>query len=497
MQSSQPVAMPRATMLVHASLLAAVLVSAACSQGSGLRSGGGTTSTAAGGSGGLQTTTGAGGAAGAGGRTAATGGTVSPGSSVAGQGGTASSTSSVSTSSGASGGDTGGRLTTASGGSSGAGGAAATGGRTASSGGAGGALVTGGSSTAAGGTIATGGRTAGSGGTGGSSSLAGSGGAGAASTGGSALGGAPASGGTAGTTQPRDADPGDGGIVASGYCAGDSPKLTYQGQTVTPGVTDYRSSIVMDCCNGYGVNLHASAWLGFDVAVELILSIDVSTPKEYEVGGSSYATRAVTRKSGDALAIGGNNSQGSLRVLGADTTAKTWALGMCLEVVDASSSLLGTRIYVPRVTIGSYESNQRFQLFLLKDSTLRSDGVATQRLDDLVLAASPVLDLNRIAYVEKATTKIGFNPGQKIGDTLRTQLGTPLGLPFVAVADGIRIYLGTFFASLSSIGPIGPNANVEDITSDGFTLRVPSSGPDPRNDERIVKALTETGKLVP
>ena len=191
------------------------------------------------------------------------------------------------------------------------------------------------------------------------------------------------------------------------------------------------------------------------------------------------------------------NSRGSLHVFGLDATTNNWALGLCLEVIDASTDLSGTKLYVPKVTIGSFESSKRFQLFLLKDSTLRSDGVANQRLDDLVLAESPVLDLNRIAYVEKATTKIGFNPGQKIGDSLRTQLGTPLGMPFVAVADGTRIYLGTFLASLSSISPTGPNANVEDITSDGFTLRAPYSGPDPRNDERILKALTETGKLVP
>ena len=461
-------------MLVHASLLTAVLVFAACGKSSGLRSSAGRTSTAAGGNGGLQTTAGVGGAAGAGGGTQAAGGTVSSGSSAGGQGGTAASTGGVSTGSSASGGSTGGHLTTASGGSTGAGGTTATGGRTASTSGTGGGS-----------------------GTGASSSLAGSGGASAWPSGGSALGGAPSSGGTAGTT-PRDAGPGDGGIVASGYCEGDSPKLTYQGQTVTPGVTDYNSNVALDCCNGYGVNLHASTWLGFDVAVELILSIDLSTPKEYAVGDGSPAARAAVRKSGDALtSLAGVNSQGSLRVLGSDATTKTWALGMCLEVVNADSNLLGTKLYVPKVTIGFSDSNKRFQLFLLKDSTLRSDGVANQPLDNLVLADSPVLDLNRIAYVEKATTKMGFNPGQKIGDTLRTQVGTPLGLPFVAVADGARIYLGTFFASLSSISPTGPNANVEDITSDGFTLRAPLSGADPRNDERILKALSERGKLVP
>lgn len=478
MQANQDAA-SKTTMLVLASLLAAVLVSAACTKNSGLHSTGSTTATAAGGNG----------------------------------GGTASSTNSTSTSSSATGGNTGGHPSTASGGSTGTGGAPATGGRPASTGGStgtggtpatGGRTASSGGSTVTGGTPATGGRTASSGGaggafvTGGSTSPAGSGGTGTWRTGGAALGGAPSSGGTTGTSQPRDADPGDGGIVSSGYCEGDVPKLTYQGETVTPGVTDYRSGIIMDCCTGYGVNLHASTWFGFDVAVELILSIDITTPNEYEVGGSSARARAAVRRSSDALSsAAGVNSQGSLRVLGLDSTKKTWALGMCLEVVSATSDLLGTWIYVPKVTMGSSESNRRFQIFLLKDSTLRSDGVASRPLDELVLADSPVLDLNRIAYVEKATTKIGFNPGQKIGDTLRTQLGTPLGLPFVAVADGARVYLGTFLAGLSSIGPTGPNAYVEDITSDGFTLRAPWSGTDPRNDERIVKALTETGKLVP
>ena len=475
MQSNQEVAKSKPTMLVHASLLTAVLVFAACGKSSGLRSSGGTPSTPAGGNGGLHTTAGVGGAAGAGGETQAAGGTVSAASSAGGQGGTAASTSSVSTGGSASGGGTGGHMTTASGGNTGAGGTTATGGRTASTSGTGGGF-----------------------GSGGSSSLAGSGGASTWPSGGSALGGATSSGGTAGTGQPRDAGPVDGGIVASGYCEGDSPKLTYQGQTVTPGVTDYNSNLAMDCCNGYGVNLHASAWLGFDVAVELILSIDISSPKEYEVGDRSPGTRAAVRKSSDALtSLAGINSQGSLRVLGVDATTKTWALGMCLEVVSTDSNLLGTKLYVPKVTIGFSEANKRFQLFLLKDSTLRSDGVANQPLDSLVLADSPVLDLNRIAYVEKATTQMGFNPGQKIGDTLRTQVGTPLGLPFVAVADGARIYLGTFFAGLSSIPPTGPNANVEDITSDGFTLRAPLSGADPRNDDRILKALSERGKLVP
>jgi hypothetical protein len=320
------------------------------------------------------------------------------------------------------------------------------------------------------------------------------GGTSASQAGGSALGGATTSGGSGGS--PPDADPGDGGIVASGFCEGDSAKLMYQGQTVTPAATNYESAIVMDCCQAYGVNLHATAWLGFDIAVELILSANIMAAGEYEVG-SSFMARAAVRKSSDALtSAAGVNAQGQLRIVVGDASMNAPELGLCLEVSDATSALSGTKIYVPKVKVVS-SSNQRFQIFLLKDSTLRTDSVGTQPLDSFVLTDSPLLDLSRIAYVERATTKIGFNPGQKIGDTLRTRLGTPLGTPFVVVADGVRIYLGTFTSRISSIGPVGPFVNVEDIASDDLTLRAPVRGTDLRNDARIIDALTATGKLVP
>jgi hypothetical protein len=328
--------------------------------------------------------------------------------------------------------------------------------------------------------------------------MAGAGGASISSTGGSVLGGTTTAGGSTSTIGNPDAGTGDGGIVASGYCEGDNPKLTYQGQMVTPGVTDYVSGIIMDCCQGYGVNLHTSASLGFDLAIELILSINISTPKEYALTATSVGTRAAVRKSSESFStIGGATALGSLRVISMDTSAGNWEAGLCLEVTDASSVLFGTKIYVPRVVMGSYESNQRFQLFLLKDSTLSVDDLANQPLDSLVLDNSPLLDLNKIAYIENSTFKIGLDPDQGVLSSLRTRLGTPLGTPFVAVADGARIYLGTFTAGLSSISPVGPFAMVDEFTSDGFVLHAPMSGTDTRFDARILKALSERGKLVP
>jgi hypothetical protein len=335
---------------------------------------------------------------------------------------------------------------------------------------------------------------------GGRTLVAGSGGTGVSSSGGSALGGATSSGGrSGGSTSPSlDAGEGDGGIVTSGYCEGDDSKLTYQGQTYVVAATDFISNIIMDCCQGFGVNLHAPASLGFDVPIELILSLNPSAVGDYEVGGTSIRARASARKSTDASASSaGVNSQGRLRILSSDAAAKTWEWGLCLEVTTAGASLFGTRIYVPRVVIGSSEPNQRFRIFLLKDSTLSSSSVASQPLDSLVLADSPLLSLDYIAYVEKSTFKIGFNPDQSMANSIRTKLGTPLEMPFVTVADGARVYLGTFTASLSSIPPQGPYTNVDEIASDGFTLQAPWSGKDPRFDDRIVKALSERGKLVP
>jgi hypothetical protein len=115
----------------------------------------------------------------------------------------------------------------------------------------------------------------------------------------------------------------------------------------------------------------------------------------------------------------------------------------------------------------------------------------------LVLADNPLLDLNSIAYVEKSTFKIGVDPDWGVVSSLRTKLGTPLGTPFVAVADGERIYIGTFTAGMSSIAPVGPFALVDEFASDGFVLQAPKSGTDTRFDARILKALSERSKLVP
>jgi len=350
-----------------------------------------------------------------------------------------------------------------------------------------------------GGNLETGGMVVGSGGarTGGI--------AGMITTGGTGVGGTADSGITAdGTSGGQLADGGiadggttDGGIVASDYCTGTSPKLTYLGQTLSPGATNYLSSIVMDCCNAYGVNLHTTAALGFDFQIEVIMG-GVLKVGDFDTNAKTFNVRAPVRISTEAPTVALSNTSGRVRILSAPSAVETWELGLCLEVTANESALLGTRIYVPSVAmLASYKSNSRFQIYLLQDQTLRVDSLSATALESLALATSPFLDLSRIAYIEQSTMRIGLNPGPKPGEMLATQLGRPLGLPFVVLADGARIYLGTFISSVSSLGPVGPWVGVEEIKPNDFLINPPRSGADPRLDARILQVLKDTGKLVP
>ena len=315
--------------------------------------------------------------------------------------------------------------------------------------------------------------------------------------GGTARGGTTSSTGTAGSSGGGTGGGPDGGILASGYCTGDSTKVTYLGQTVSAPATNYQSGLAFDCCMAYGVNLHTSASFGLDFQVEVISPVGIS-PGDYEVGTTSFRVRAPARTSNQSAQASANNTSGNVHMGSAPMASQAWELGLCLEVVDTSSDLLGTRIYVPSVTMMPYyQWNNRFQVYLLHDPSLTALDAAQLALDSLVLATLPLLDLSRIAYVEQATTRIGLNPGQKLGDSIHTELGHPLGLPFVVVADGVRIYLGTFTSMVSSITPAGPYIMMDDITSDGLVIQPPWTGTDPRNDPRILQVLTEAGKLVP
>ena len=77
------------------------------------------------------------------------------------------------------------------------------------------------------------------------------------------------------------------------------------------------------------------------------------------------------------------------------------------------------------------------------------------------------------------------------------------GIPFVVVAAGEKIYLGTFMTTFSSMAVAVPAIVADPIRGDLATMVIDRTypggdsgpGPDPRNDERIRRALEAAGKL--
>ena len=177
-------------------------------------------------------------------------------------------------------------------------------------------------------------------------------------------------------------------------------------------------------------------------------------------------------------------------------------MGLCLESDSASSPSAGIRLYVPHVTMIPNSLRSRFQIFRLADQSITPEQAQAQSLNSLALAlaATPLLDLGSIYYVEQSTGNIGTPNAYTIGNSLRNPPSVvPLaGLPFVVMVNDVPIYLGTFFRLVSSMIPVGPVIVVDDITDDLVPISAPKqAGNDPRFDPSIVQVLTDTGKLVP
>jgi hypothetical protein len=394
------------------------------------------------------------------------------------------------------------------------------------SGGTPGGTAGGTNSVGSGGTVGLGGAggvislTTGGGSSGGSGGLGGSAGGGSGGTAGGESGSTAGagSGGTTGGGSGGTAGAGSGGIggssivtggdagaASSDYCSGDRNKLSYQGQDLSPAATNCPSAIVMDCCKGLGVNLHTLAQLGFDLDLDITVQAGSTPPGQYPVGPTvdfSAPFRNVTiRKYGVA-----STTEPPLPMSGTVTTSgipsgvTAQDMGLCLETDSASSPSAVIRLYVPHVIIIPGGLRSQFQIFRLADQSITPEQAQAQSLNSLALAATPLLDLGSIYYVEQSTGNIGTPNASTIGNSLRNPSSVvPLaGLPFVVKVDDVPIYLGTFFRLVSSMIPVGPVIIVDNITDDLVPISAPKrAGNDPRFDLSIVQVLTDTGKLVP
>ncbi|MFC1642191.1 hypothetical protein ACFL5O_05805 [Myxococcota bacterium] len=311
--------------------------------------------------------------------------------------------------------------------------------------------------------------------------------------------GASASSGSA-ATDGISAEGASGALGASlaAFCAGEAAKASYRGQVVRAQSASFESDLVFDCCSAHGVYVRTARALGFDFAIDVVTEVGAEADSTYALAESEWNVRASVRATAEPRDAA-HRAGGEVRIMGGRLGSELGQLGLCLQIDEPSSELDQTTIYVPSVPILPNVSGQRLQFYLLEDSSITATEAAQLALDSLALSASPLLDLRRIVMLEQSEHWIVLNPNYN-GDMLRTQIGdVPVhGLPFVAVADDVPIYLGSFTTLVSSVRPIGPFVMLEEIEKSGFRIEPPfASEEDPRADRRILKVLTETGKLAP
>lgn len=142
-----------------------------------------------------------------------------------------------------------------------------------------------------------------------------------------------------------------------------------------------------------------------------------------------------------------------------------------------------------------------FELYLVADESLRGPDLAAHDLEDLPLAAEPILRTGDLATYnwEQHTFDLTDEGYQRLQAIF--SLGIPMdGLPFVVMAYGERIYAGAFWTPLSSqefdgvviLLPFDPAAGTFFIFT-GYPRTDQFTGEDPRGDERLMHALADAG----
>jgi hypothetical protein len=140
---------------------------------------------------------------------------------------------------------------------------------------------------------------------------------------------------------------------------------------------------------------------------------------------------------------------------------------------------------------------KQFALYLLQDSTLTATSTWSMSLDSMALSAEPLITQKDLKTYNWSNHTFTVQPA--IDTLLRhmgMQGGKSSGVPFVAIVEKERIYLGAFWWAYSSslsqvsyiyVGTFQPH-QIEHQSS--------SSKPDLRSDQRIHDALKAAGILV-
>ena len=146
----------------------------------------------------------------------------------------------------------------------------------------------------------------------------------------------------------------------------------------------------------------------------------------------------------------------------------------------------------------SSEKNDRFAIYLLKNDALTTKDVEEVKLLKLILNDAPVISFNDLVGYQIKNHKVYLN--EKLANYFNSDslkiFAQYFGIPFVLIADGERIYLGSFHSGLSSWGSNTPKIldysvnNIEkSFIISGAPIYDESTYIDERNDNRIFKAL--------
>ena len=144
------------------------------------------------------------------------------------------------------------------------------------------------------------------------------------------------------------------------------------------------------------------------------------------------------------------------------------------------------------------ESHYDFAIFLLANDTLSTLDVKNTSLDALMLASQPLITTGDVVTYNWSAHELTLTAqGYANYASVRQKIRSTFGLPFIVIAAGEKIYLGTFYPLESSY----MHMDLPSVALDSFKgiriCRAPDSTvTDRRNDPRIYNALLKANKII-
>ena len=146
----------------------------------------------------------------------------------------------------------------------------------------------------------------------------------------------------------------------------------------------------------------------------------------------------------------------------------------------------------------SPEIQSRFAVYLLENDALTTKDVEELKLSKLNLKDNPVITFNDLVGYQIENHKVYLN--EKLFNYFDTDsleiFSQYFGKPFALIANGERIYLGSFVTGLSSWSPNTPkivdyavNGTENSFIISGAPIHDEANYVDVRNDKRIFQAL--------